>query len=84
MSLINTSKPTTALTNATKASFAELWSTITSTWASETRYWEDLVSVMNNTAVADSSLWSTRYLPWRATAPWLNTGSGISNTAKPA
>ena len=48
MSLINTSKPTTALTNATKASFAELWSTITSTWASETRTWDMTGSLFTN------------------------------------
>lgn len=83
MALTNTSKPTTTLANTDKVAFSELWSTITSTWASETRHWEDLLSNFSNTVVADASLWSARYLPWRATAPWQNTGSGISNIAKP-
>lgn len=50
MSLTNTPKPTTSFVNIVKASFAELWSTITSTWASETRTWLDTVSLFDNAA----------------------------------
>lgn len=38
----------TPFTNTTKVSFAELWSTITTTWASETRTWADTASLMDN------------------------------------
>ena len=39
MPLVNSSKPTTTFANSTKSSGAELWSTITTTWAAETRTW---------------------------------------------
>ena len=47
MAISNVSKPTTALVNATKASGAELWSTITTTWASETRTWDECISLFD-------------------------------------
>lgn len=50
MALVNTSKPTTVLTNTTKTSGAELWSTITSTWTSETRTWNACISLFTNPA----------------------------------
>lgn len=56
MSLTNQSKPVTSVTNATKVSFAELWSTITTTWASETRTWADCVSLIDNATRAQLSL----------------------------
>ena len=40
----------TPVTNTTKVSFAELWSTITTTWASETRTWLDCSSLIDNTS----------------------------------
>ena len=40
----------TPITNTTKVSFAELWSTITTTWATETRTWLETGSLMNNTS----------------------------------
>lgn len=48
MAITNVSKPSTTLTNATKVSFAELWSTITTTWASETRTWDATGSLFSN------------------------------------
>jgi len=36
------------MTNTSKVSFAELWSTITTTWASETRTWLDMSSLIDN------------------------------------
>lgn len=56
MALTNTSKPTTSVTNTAKVSFAELWSTITTTWASETRTWADMVSLIDNTARPASAI----------------------------
>ena len=44
MALINTAKPTTTLTNTTKAISYESWNTITTTWASEPRTWDEMLS----------------------------------------
>lgn len=54
--LTNTSKPTTSLTNTTKASGAELWSTITTTYASETRSWLDMVSLIDNSSKPSTTI----------------------------
>lgn len=56
MSITNVSKPSTTLTNATKVSFAELWSTIATTWASETRTWADCISLIDNTTKPSTSI----------------------------
>ena len=49
MALVNTSKPTPgAITNTARATSAELWSTITTTWAAETRTWADCASLIDN------------------------------------
>lgn len=37
--------------NTDKVSFAELWSTITTTWATETRTWLQMSSLVTNEAV---------------------------------
>lgn len=52
----NTSKPSTSVVNTTKVSFAELWSTILTTWASETRTWDETGSLIDNTTRATSSM----------------------------
>lgn len=44
------SRQFTPVTNTSKVSFAELWSTITTTWASETRTWLDCASIIENTS----------------------------------
>lgn len=38
----------TPVTNASRVSSAELWSTITTTWATETRTWLDTSSLIDN------------------------------------
>ncbi len=48
MAITNISKPTTSLTNVTKVSFAELWSTIMTTWATETRTWAQCASLFTD------------------------------------
>lgn len=59
MSLINTSKPSSSLTNIAKVSFAELWSTITTTWASETRTWSATGSLVTNVTRQGGSMTNT-------------------------
>lgn len=58
MTIKNLSKPSTSLTNSSKVSSAELWSTITPTWAAETRTWAQCASLMTAsskpTVVVDS------------------------------
>lgn len=44
------SRQFTPVTNTTKVSFAELWSTIITTWATETRTWGDTGSLIDNVA----------------------------------
>jgi hypothetical protein len=56
MALTNISKPSTTLTNATKVSFAELWSTITTTYAAETRSWADCISLIDNSSKPTTSI----------------------------
>jgi len=56
MALTNVSKPTTTLTNTTKVSFAELWSTITTTYDSETRTWDEFISLFSNSSRQSSSI----------------------------
>jgi hypothetical protein len=46
MALTNETKPTTTLTNITRVAFAELWSLISTTWASETRTWSECGSLL--------------------------------------
>lgn len=60
MALSNVAKPGAAsLTNTVRASFAELWSTITTTWASETRTWDATGSLFTNTARVSASITNT-------------------------
>lgn len=82
--LTNVSKPSTSFTNADKVSSAELWSTITTTWASETRTWLDCVSLMDNVSKGTTGfLWSVTRFPWTESTPWLTEG-GMTNISKPA
>lgn len=82
--MINESKPTTTLTNTTRIGGAELWSTITTTWASESRTWLDCASLMDNVSLsATDPLWSNRSFPWLLTTPWGTVSTGMTNISKP-
>lgn len=60
MALTNIVKPSSpSFTNTTRASFAELWSTITTTWASETRTWLATGSLMTNSTDVSASITNT-------------------------
>lgn len=50
MAISNISKPITALINIVKVSFAELWSTIVTTWATETRTWQATGTLFTDTS----------------------------------
>lgn len=55
MTLTNTSKPTTSLTNTARVSFGETWATDLNTWAAELRTWADTVSLLDNTSKPSTS-----------------------------
>ncbi len=81
--ITNATKPSTALVNASRASSGVTWGEITTTWATEPDLWEDYSSIINNEAVQGQGIWSSKYRPWRADAPWQTVANGISNLAKP-
>lgn len=83
MALVNESKPTTSLTNSTKINIGETWDSILSTWATESRTWDDMASIIDNISKGTIGfLWSVSRFPWTESTPWLTEG-GISNIAKP-
>lgn len=85
MALVNVLKPTTTFANTDKISGAELWSTITTTWASESRVWLDCVSLFDNISLSlTDPLWSYRSFPWLLDLPWQYTNTGMSNISKPS
>lgn len=53
--IINTSKPTTSVTNVTKISFGETWGSILTTWATETRTWAAMISLFTDTSKPTTS-----------------------------
>jgi hypothetical protein len=56
MSITNISKPSTSLTNSSKVASYETWDTITTTWAGETRTWDDMGSLIDNISKISSSI----------------------------
>ena len=83
MALVNQSKPSTSYTNASKVSSGETWATITTTWASETRDWEEVSQLLTNTTKpAYGYLWVDYIYPWQLPLPW-QTAAGITNQDKP-
>jgi hypothetical protein len=48
MSIINTPKPTTSLSNSTQPNKGETWASITTTWANEVRTWLQASKLITN------------------------------------
>lgn len=85
MALTNISKPTTSLANITKVSIGETWATWLTSWATETRTWDQLSQLVTNSAkISQYDLWSANSLPWQSPAPWQTITTPIVNTSKPA
>lgn len=59
MPIVNTSKTSSSITNSAKIASFETWATIPSTWASETRTWDDCVSLFDNISKIVSSITNT-------------------------
>jgi len=56
MAITNISKPSSSMTNQTKINIGESWATILTTWASETRSWGDMASLIDNITKISSSI----------------------------
>ena len=81
--ITNISKPTTSVTNTTKANLGETWASILTSWASETKTWASVSTLMANISVGITGfLWTLKRTPWTETSPWTVEG-GITNTSKP-
>ena len=56
MSIVNTSKPSTSLTNSAKVASYETWDSNPNTWDGETRTWDDCGSLIDNVSRTSSSI----------------------------
>ena len=56
MSITNTAKPSTTLTNTEKVRNSETWGTIATTWGAEIRTWAETVSTWDNVAKPSTSI----------------------------
>lgn len=54
--MINTSKPSSSMTNSAKVNIGETWATDLNTWNAELRTWAATVSIITNTARVSSSM----------------------------
>lgn len=54
--MINTSKPTTSITNVTKVAQGETWGTIDTSWATETQTWLEVSQLIDNVARVSASI----------------------------
>jgi len=73
-----------SLSNASQPYKGVVWDTWTVAWEDETRTWDELAEIMQNSTVGLSELFfSHRRFPFTETAPFL-TGSGITNTNRPS
>jgi hypothetical protein len=59
MAITNTSKPSSSITNSAKVASYETWNTITTTWATETRTWDDCQSLFEGFAKPVTSITNT-------------------------
>lgn len=77
MALINTAKPATTLANAAKAIGYESWDTVTTTWATETRNWQQASSNLSNSYRIEYRVYDVAAI---AFAPVTLTGAATSIT----
>lgn len=60
MSITNTAKPTTTITNAARVVNYQTWDTNTTTWNTETRTWNEMGTTMTNTAKVSANITNTQ------------------------
>ena len=56
MAINNVPKPSTSINNTLKVSIGETWGTILTTWATETRTWQQVSQLINNAARTTSTI----------------------------
>jgi hypothetical protein len=56
MSITNTSKPTTSLSNVSKPFGGETWASILTTWATETQTWIEVSQIIDNISKPTTSI----------------------------
>lgn len=56
MSITNQSRPNSSVINSAKVATGETWATIETTYATETRTWLDMASLLINTNRVSSSI----------------------------
>lgn len=54
--MINQDKPTTSVTNSAKINIGETLASITTTWDTETRTWDEMASIISNSTKISSSM----------------------------
>lgn len=59
MAIVNTSKPTTTLSNSAKVFSYETWDSNTTTWDTEVRTWDEMGAIMDNTNKPTTSITNT-------------------------
>lgn len=56
MAIVNTSRPTSSMSNTSKVSIGETWGTVTTIWANETRTWLAISQLITNGTRQSSSI----------------------------
>lgn len=56
MAITNTSRPNSTLSNASRINIGETWNSITSTWATESRTWNAMASIIGNISKQSSNI----------------------------
>lgn len=72
------------MTNSAKASIGTTWSTWTTAWDDETRTWDELSQLIENTSKTTygAPLWNNQ-LVWQLSLPWQVDSAIMTNFDKP-
>jgi hypothetical protein len=86
--MINESRPSSSIANATQPNRGETWASITSTWATETRTWLQASKLMTNTSSPMIGFLQREeggyILQENMDRIIISSGSSITNQARPA
>lgn len=56
MTISNTTKPSSSMTNSTRINIGETWDSNVSSWDTETRSWDEMASIITNSTRVSSSM----------------------------
>jgi len=54
--MINQDKISSSISNSSKVNIGEIWDTDSFTWATESRTWDDMISIITNNTKISSSM----------------------------